>query len=157
VPAADPPLGEAMIRADRFSTVPLFTGLEPAEIAEVLERTEAVEALPGDVLMRQGDPGPGLYLVASGSYLVCQEGVEEPLARLHELAHFGEISLITNEPCSASVICEEGGRLRLLPVERFGKRLRERDPLALLLVLNMARALAHRMVQSEKRLPFSTS
>lgn len=141
-----------MDRYESYDQVPLFTALAASEIADLLAGTEEVDAAPGDVLMSEGEPGAGLYLVASGSYRVQRSGVAEPLAILGELAHFGEVSLITNEPCSATVSCEEPGRLRLLTHQAFGDRLRRRDPVALMVVLNMARVLARRMMRSESRL-----
>lgn len=140
-----------MERSERYRQVPLFTALEASEIAELLTGSEEIDVEAGDLLMEEGELGRGLFLVASGSYSVHKKGVDEPFALLGELSHFGEMSLITNEPCSATVTCEEAGRLRLLTHERFGARLRRRDPVALVVVLNMARVLARRLIRSDDR------
>jgi len=140
-----------MPQIEKYTSVPLFAGLEASEIAKLLESSESVEASSGDTIIHQGEQGPGLYLVASGSYAVTKEGIDEPVAVLEEYAHFGEMSLITNEPCSASVVCTEEGRLRLLPWRQFGAMLRDRNPVAFTVVLNMSRVMARRLLRAEDR------
>ena len=136
---------------ERYSHVPLFTGLDASEVGELLDGSEEIEVEVGDVILREGEPGKGLFLVASGTFAVRREGMEDPLARLEDLAHFGEMSLLTNEPSSASVTCERAGRLRLLSTDRFGALLRRRDPLALSVVLNVARVLVRRLIRADER------
>jgi CRP-like cAMP-binding protein len=93
-----------MDRHESYSQAPIFTSLEAAEIADLLDVTEEIRAEPGDVLLTQGELGRGLFLVASGRFAVRREGLAEPLASLGDLAHFGDVSLITNSPASASVV-----------------------------------------------------
>ncbi len=140
-----------MHQIEEYTSVPLFAGLEASEIAGLLESSEAVKASGGEVIIQQGEQGPGLYLVASGTFAVIKEGIETPVAYLEEYSHFGEMSLITNEPVSASVVCEREGRLRLLPWRRFGAMLRDRNPVAFTVVLNMSRVMARRLLRAEER------
>jgi small-conductance mechanosensitive channel/CRP-like cAMP-binding protein len=63
----------------------------------------------GDAIVRQGQPGDSMYIVCSGAAVVILEG-NGPSAARHELAtietggYFGEMSLLTGEPRSATVI-----------------------------------------------------
>jgi small-conductance mechanosensitive channel/CRP-like cAMP-binding protein len=63
----------------------------------------------GDAIVRQGQPGDSMYIICSGGAIVVLEG-DGPSATRHEVArletggYFGEMSLLTGEPRSATVI-----------------------------------------------------
>src|SRR6476469_4415104 len=46
--------------------LPLFGGLSPPQLAEIVRRAERVRFWPGDVLTKAGQPGDGAYLIVSG-------------------------------------------------------------------------------------------
>src|SRR5256885_16323722 len=46
--------------------LPLFGGLSPRQLAEIVRRAERVRFWPGDVLTKAGQPGDGAYLIVSG-------------------------------------------------------------------------------------------
>src|SRR2546423_2776789 len=46
--------------------LPLFGGLSPLQLAEIVRRAERVRFWPGDVLTKAGQPGDGAYLIVSG-------------------------------------------------------------------------------------------
>jgi CRP-like cAMP-binding protein len=66
----------------------------------------------GDAIVRQGQSGDSMYVVGSGGALVVLEG-KEPGTPRHEVAtidtggYFGEMSLLTGEPRSATVIARD--------------------------------------------------
>ena len=51
-----------MPQIERYTSVPLFGGLEAPEIAWLLERSEMIEVRGGEMIIRQGEQGPGLSL-----------------------------------------------------------------------------------------------
>ena len=59
----------------------------------------------GDVVIRQGQPGNSLYMLTSGKVraFVKKEGKNAPVADLSEGAFFGEGSILTGKPRSATV------------------------------------------------------
>jgi small-conductance mechanosensitive channel/CRP-like cAMP-binding protein len=63
----------------------------------------------GDAIVREGQPGDSMYVICAGQAVVVLEG-NGPGARRHEVArietggYFGEMSLLTGEPRSATVI-----------------------------------------------------
>ncbi len=75
-------------------------------LAKVLvpKRAEA-----GDVLVREGDVGTSLFLVAKGAVAVQRDGVE--LAELAEGSFFGERALLKKEPRAATVVALESTEL----------------------------------------------
>ncbi len=61
---------------------------------------------PGDEIVREGDPGDGLYLILSGGAQVLRgrgDGAK-PLGMLGPFRSFGEISVLVDQPRSATVV-----------------------------------------------------
>ena len=140
------------IDTERFSTVPLFEGLNPSEIMGVLKIAEDVTANAGEAIVKEGDPGDGFYVIGKGAFDVVKGDVDNALARLEELSFFGEMSLVSHEPRTASVICVEAGRLKKFPLEAFTKMIEEESPVAFKVIHNMARMMAHRLARLEERM-----
>ena len=107
-----------------------------AEAEELLERIDFVQALsaesrlilaqsarfleygPGQAVVRQGESGESFYLVSRGelSVRIRVEGGEKEVARLGHGAFFGEMSLLTGEPRTATV--QALGDAALMAVDR---------------------------------------
>lgn len=89
-----------------LSAVPLFAGLPPAELELLHSRMRTREFQAGQALCREGEPGDSLFVIASGLALVTVgEGAgAEELARLRVGDVLGEMSLLTGEPRSATVV-----------------------------------------------------
>jgi CRP-like cAMP-binding protein/DNA-binding SARP family transcriptional activator len=100
---------------------PLFQPLPPQTRRELLERFEPMEVEPGTVIIRQGEEGKGLYVIASGEIAVSLRSGGKPieLARLKEGEFFGEISLLTDQPTTANCIAVKPSLLFWLKREVF--------------------------------------
>jgi CRP-like cAMP-binding protein len=85
--------------------IPLLSELTRDDFVAVLHTVTLVRRRPGDVVLRQGEPGHGFYMVARGDLAVVREGASgtEQLATLHEGAVFGEMALLSKSPRSADV------------------------------------------------------
>lgn len=62
---------------------------------------------PGEAIIKQGDPGDGLYLILSGTAQILKGlpgDKSKPLATLGPFRSFGEISLLVDQPRTASVV-----------------------------------------------------
>jgi CRP-like cAMP-binding protein len=89
-----------------LQTSPLFAPFTKAQQSDLLKRFEGHEVDRGTAVISQGEPGQGLFVVLSGELEVVAKndaGVEVPLARLDTGDIFGEMSLITEQPTSATV------------------------------------------------------
>jgi len=87
-------------------TSPLFEGLSRAEQVKLGRQFRFLEAVPGTLLIRQGQRSPALYFVLSGQLEVLAttpSGTPERIASLEPGDVFGEMSLIADEPAVASV------------------------------------------------------
>ncbi len=82
--------------------VSIFRGLPKATLFEVARKTVEVSYPPGATVVRQGDPGDVLCIVAKGTVEVHRD--DRVVAQLTAGDYFGEISLIDGEPRSATVV-----------------------------------------------------
>lgn len=90
---------------------PLFEGLSDDQIASVSTTSSLLHFSSGESLVVQGETGDSMFLVRSGSLRVevasCNApGTRSVVAKLGPGDFFGEMSLLTGEPRSASVIAE---------------------------------------------------
>jgi len=97
-------LSERMARR-LICTSPLFSGLARAEQLRLCARMRFLEAVPGTVLIRQGEPPRALFLVLSGRLQVVRSvnEVELSLADLGPGDVLGELALLAHEHNRASV------------------------------------------------------
>lgn len=107
--------------ANLMATSPVFRPFDRDVRRGLVERFSAVEAGPGEILVTEGQPSDGLYVVLTGEVAVTRgEGFEEKtLARLHESDVFGEMSLLERGPATATVRTLRRSMLLKLPAEAF--------------------------------------
>jgi CRP-like cAMP-binding protein len=101
---------------DRFSrerliknllqTSPLFTPFSKAQQSDLLRRFEGHDVEAGTEVIREGEVGLGLFVVLAGELQVGKRGPEGtllPLGRLGTGDICGEMSLLSNQPTTATV------------------------------------------------------
>ncbi len=96
---------------------PIFEPLGPASIERVARNLIHVDADPGTVVIREGDPGDRFYVIASGEMEVSRHDV--PVAKLGPGDFFGEIALLRNIPRTATVAASGFASLRSLDRAQF--------------------------------------
>ena len=133
-----------MNSVDFLSTVPLFAGIDPAELEQLSEVTREKQYPKGSVIVFEDDPGDALFIVREGRVkvvLVSEDGREVILGVLGVGEHFGELSLIDEQPRSAHVIAMEDATLLVLRRDDFKRRVEVTPQLAWALLVELSRRL----------------
>ncbi|MCK5133114.1 MAG: mechanosensitive ion channel family protein [Candidatus Sabulitectum sp.] len=110
--------------------VELFEPLTDEDITTLADYSSILRYTRGEAIVRQGDTGDSLYIIRSGSVeITLKTGKNEPivLASLGPGKYFGEMSLLTGEPRSATVTTLE--ETQVVVVDKDGlKALFESNP-----------------------------
>ena len=134
---------------------PLFQGLSELESAVLFGIADQQSVRQGATLFGEGDPGDSLYVLLEGTVEVLKRdstGTQQTLARLGRGAVIGEMSLISEEPRSASVLAVSELKLLRIPCSRFHRLLNEDNIPALKVVHNLAQVLSKRLALSSVKM-----
>ncbi len=104
--------------------VPYFADLEAGRIAEIAGLLKPRLVLPGERVVRKGDPGDAMYFVSTGAVEV--DVAPEPV-RLGSGDFFGEIALLKDQPRTADVTALSYCQVLALFVRDF-RRLLDANP-----------------------------
>ena len=61
-----------MIYRQQLAAMPLFAGLAPERIDRLCAQLTEQRLAPGEVLVREGDPGRGFCILIEGSLQICR-------------------------------------------------------------------------------------
>jgi len=107
---------------DMLSAADLFKSLSVEQVSQIAQAAEDRTIPKNTILFSQGDPGETYWLVISGGvrvYRHTDEGTEVELAQLQAEDGFGEMSLLTGEPRSASVQTVRASRFLVINKNDF--------------------------------------
>jgi signal transduction histidine kinase len=116
-------------RDELIRQVPFFAELTAEEATELWEASQRVTLAPGEVIIREGDPGDSLYIILSGELEVTKrDGDREiTLAKRQPGEFLGEMSLLEQAPRTASVRAVQRSEMLAVGPDAF-RRLIERRP-----------------------------
>merc|ERR1711988_1441344 len=101
------------------------------ECLEKYERENIADALvsqaysPGDIVVKQGDRGDGMYFVETGRLAVLKlmDGEEKEVNELHPGKYFGELALVNHAPRQATVVARDDVKVAFLDALAFERLL----------------------------------
>ena len=128
---------------DLLEKVPIFEGLPRADLERIAGLLRGRSVGADEQLFREGDPGDRFYIVHSGAIEIVKErprGDNERLAVKRAGEAFGEMSLLTDSPRSATARAVEASNLLFVTRDQF-EELLGGDTLPLRLLRGLARAL----------------
>jgi len=107
-----------------LAVTPLFKGVEDDICLELAKKFTVSRFLQGETIMRKGEQGDTFYLIRSGSVQVSVNRKDAPdrqvgLDQMGEGEFFGEISLLTDLPRTATIIACQDVELMELTREDF--------------------------------------
>jgi len=126
-----------MDKEELLRKVDLFAGLKRKALKSLAEFCVERSFKKGEILVKQGDSGIGLYIIASGKVKIVKEmsdGGELEVAVHGPGAFFGEMTVLDNAPRSASVIAIEDTDCLLLTSWVFKSRMEVQPEIALMIL-----------------------
>ncbi len=134
--------------AATIRNTPLFAGLARGDLARIAGRLEAVQCVAGQTIVAQGERGDALYVVHAGAaeVVVEHDDIRIPKGVLGPGECFGEMSLMTAEPRSATVIALVESVLLKLSQESWEDLLAKHPSLS----LHVCKVLSRRLTATEQ-------
>ncbi|MEO7933682.1 MAG: mechanosensitive ion channel family protein [Chthoniobacterales bacterium] len=127
-----------------------FSFLTPVQLRRLTEGCQAIFYGRNEKIIQQGEPGESMFVILSGSVSVLVEcdAVSTEVAVMKEGACFGEMSLLTGEKRSATVIAVEDSLVVELCKESMSRLLKEN----VRVVEKLGELLANRKLTNETQL-----
>ncbi len=101
----EPDINDKVAEEERLlASVDLFASLQPELRSQIARSAPMAVYGSGETVVRQGEDGQSMFVVVSGTVSVVLEPSREELARIQPGGYFGEMSLLTGEPRSATVL-----------------------------------------------------
>lgn len=139
-----PATGRARMR-ELIRQVPIFNHLDPAQAADLERLGELREFPAGSVIVGQDDPGDALFVLVEGKVKVVLFGKQgrEIILRIFKAPgdFFGEMSLLDDQPRSATVVAAERATLFVLSRAAFTAHVEAQPRTALRVLQEVSRRL----------------
>jgi CRP/FNR family transcriptional regulator len=127
--------------ADILAACAFFSEVDGPTRKRLVRMAVRREFAKGEVIFRDGDSAPGVFVVASGLvrvFKLAPSGKEHVLHLAGPGMTFAEVAVLGNFPCPAFAEALEETTCVLLPVEPFLRALREDHQLSLQILSSMA-------------------
>jgi len=124
----------------------LFHGLAPADVEKIFSRGLTMYVEKGDSIFHKKTEGNKMYIVLGGQVGIFDGPVS--MATLGPGETFGEMSLLTGMPRSASAIALERSNIFALDEAVFKKLLTKR--VAVQMLLNLSRMMGKRIQEANR-------
>ncbi|MBA2690279.1 MAG: cyclic nucleotide-binding domain-containing protein [Burkholderiales bacterium] len=124
--------------------IPLFANLGDAELAQISAEANLKQFPKNKVILSEGEKSDSLYTIVAGKVKVLisdEDGKEIILAILGSGEFFGEMSLIDNQPRSATVITMEPSSFNVISQADFIRCLTSNAQIARTILQTMAKRL----------------
>lgn len=125
--AAGPGKSEPLFAQQRVPKSPLFEVLSKDERDALVEEMELESHDEGSVIIQEGDPGASMYVITSGEVKVFTRSTGNTgsvyLAKLGEGDFFGEVSVLTGKPRTATITASQRTELLRLDKEKLDNAL----------------------------------
>jgi CRP/FNR family transcriptional regulator, cyclic AMP receptor protein len=127
-------------KIELLKRIPLFSGCNKSELAAIAMIVDEIDLPAGKVLIREGDPGREFLILVEGTVEVRQKGRKLPAKS--DAGFFGEISLLSNTPTTASVTATSAVYALVITPQSFRDLLRRSPGIQLKVLTALAERLA---------------
>ncbi len=132
-----------------LSQCPLFSGLSSWELRSISQLMRLTEYKKDEVVYHEGGETEGFYVIASGRFEAYAHAPEKPkvLAYLRRGDYFGEMSLLTNQPHSATIKALSDSLVLEIKKDDFKKSIEHNATIS----LELSRRLSTRLKVTDSR------
>jgi CRP-like cAMP-binding protein len=130
--------------------IDFFSGLDDKILNKISDACIVRQFTKGETIVRQGEMGLGLYIIARGRVKVDREqgGARTQVAELGPEQFFGDMALLDNKPRSATVTGIEDAECLLLTRDSFVKLMNKYPEIP----IRMAKVLAERLREANEKI-----
>ena len=97
--------------------IPLFAGLQPSQVRELLSEGEVRKFRPSQLMCREGEESQFLFIVLRGKVAVQKD--DTTVAHISAVEIVGEMGVITDSPRCATLFAEDDVTVMTIPKNRF--------------------------------------
>lgn len=151
----DPEFGR---KREFLRNVALFQDISRREFGVLFQTLVGRTYRPSEILFKEGDIGRALFIIESGEVEVSRLSPQDHHVRLAILKagdYFGEMSIIDEQPRTATAVALDQVRVYLLYKAEMDKLLRRAPRIAASIMTHLATLLALRLRFSMQLAPFS--
>ena len=123
-------------KVDLIASVPLFKGLGGKELEQIAQLVDEVDIPAGKVLMRQGETGAEMFVIATGSFRVERNG--RFIRDVGPGITIGEMALLSEGPRTATITANEPSRILLAAHREFHQLMEEHPAIRLKILEGLA-------------------
>lgn len=104
--------------AEQLQSVPIFAPLSDTELDKLARASHKRVFAPGEAIVRRGQEGDSMFVIIRGAVKVQipDNGAQRTINNLRSRDFFGEMSLLTGQPRSATVVAE--GETEVLQIKK---------------------------------------
>ena len=127
-------LAKLKLDLSKLQSMPIFEPLPEGSLEKIIPLLQLQQINTGTDIIQQGDVGEFLYVITKGEVLVLRQGGqirEEVIANLPEGECFGEMSLISGKPISATIRAKTPVTLLKISKKDFDRLVRENPSLSI--------------------------
>ena len=102
-----------------LAEVDLLKGLTAYERSKIADALHTEKYRPGQIIIREGDPGENFFFLEHGEAEVFKAGSDRSVNHYKKGDYFGELALLDNKPRAASVVASSDVKVATLSKEGF--------------------------------------
>lgn len=133
---------------DEAGQVSIFQGLEPAEIARLIEMSPVIDCAPGDKIIGQDVADRSVFVVLEGAVEVHRDG--QFVALLPRGSVFGEVAFLLGVERTADVKAATQARVISLRERALNELIASESQIAARFLLNLARIVCLKLAERER-------
>ena len=134
---------------------PFFAELDREDVGVLASCMQVYRAQPGEIIIREGDPGDYMLLLIQGQIDIFKKGQrrnEQHMTTILPGMTVGEMSMIDGEPRFATCIAKETATIAVLTRDNMVKIIHEHPRLSAKILIKLVILLSQRLRQTSQKL-----